>query len=106
MAGLGAAGRSWAGAAALSAQQSGADKNVRPARSAVAATGGGAVGDRARDRDQRGKIWRAVERHRHRYGGVGRQQGKRQAAIAIDMYRGPRSPPQPTRAARFWLTPD
>ena len=42
-----------------------------PKSAAVAAAGGGAVDDRARNRDQCRKIRRAVERHRHGDAGLG-----------------------------------
>ena len=47
-----------------------------PRRAAVAAAGGGAVDDRARDRDQRRQVWRAVERHRQGRAGLGSDHAK------------------------------
>ena len=106
VAGRGVAGSDCAGAAALSAQHSGADADVRTAGSAVAAARRGAVDDRARDRNQCRQIRRAVERHRDRRGGLGDPRRKRRAQAAADLDRGRRPARHGAGAARLRLAAD
>ena len=64
-------------------------KMFGPEGAAVAASCGGAVDDRARDRDQCGEIRRAVERHRHRRAGLGGARRDAAAEAQADLDRRP-----------------
>ena len=95
-----------AGAATLSDQRAGSGADVRTAGAAVATACRGAVDDRARDRDQRRQIRRAVERQRSCRGRLGGYRRNRRAQAAAGLGRVRRPAGHRAGTARLRIAPD